>query len=540
MEIRMSGANTWTAIRSDRLSRRQVLRGAALGGAGLAAAALIGCGSGDDEAAKPPVEQANAPAATPGASATATATATASRNLVLLKTSPERGPGGTKFTVTGEGLKASTRLEFVWQSVDGSYKTELVNNEVQFVDRQWAPRRTVLGEVNTDAQGKFSADFTAPEDFFGTHDIYGLVGGEEAAKAGFFVERTVEVSPREGPVGTPIKVRVTGLGSSAYTSTGSIRYDNRYMGFVSATTTRGIAEFVIRAAGPVGDHLISFDGASHALPYLNIEQSPVAAIGRWNLPFRVTGDDGPPANVLEWPDQAKVNADPALGRTTIGSANISTGSAVRSTLTPAAGPIKSTPKLEGQGLPAGANVDIKWVNVTGNRVIGGWNLVENELGKATVSAAGTLSVPISVPDTLGGWHAIRVVAGENVLAETGYFVERSIDSVTPQKVKSGEKFTVRIKGIGWTELDNGVAVVYDNAYMGMACGFASNGDVTLEMVATGGPGTHLIDLYPMIYDNAHGKFPWQYNLPMLTFVHDHPGLGLGYRLPTYRLAMEVV
>lgn len=39
--------NYWTRIGAGRTSRRQVLRGAAVGGAGLAAAALIGCG-GDE------------------------------------------------------------------------------------------------------------------------------------------------------------------------------------------------------------------------------------------------------------------------------------------------------------------------------------------------------------------------------------------------------------------------------------------------------------------------------------------------------------
>jgi hypothetical protein len=63
-------------------------------------------------------------------------------------------------------------------------------------------------------------------------------------------------------------------------------------------------------------------------------------------------------------------------------------------------------------------------------------------------------------------------------------------------VKVSETFTVQIKGVGWTELNNMVAVTYDNAAMGYACGFNSNGDVTINSVATGHPGTHLIDLIP--------------------------------------------
>ena len=128
------------------------------------------------------------------------------------------------------------------------------------------------------------------------------------------------------------------------------------------------------------------------------------------------------------------------------------------------------------------------------------------------------------------------------MAEVPYFVDRSLVTVSPKRVKAGEAFTVHIKGIGWTELDNGVAVTYDNAYMGYACGFSSNGDITLNLIAAGPPGTHLIDLYPMLYRAGGGRATeiWNFQVPQLTALQDHPGLALGYRLPIYRLAIEVV
>src|SRR5205823_1925866 len=60
--------NYWTG---RVLGRRQVLRGGALGTAGLAAAALIGCGGSDDKVAQP---QATLPS---GAGAVTTGTASA-------------------------------------------------------------------------------------------------------------------------------------------------------------------------------------------------------------------------------------------------------------------------------------------------------------------------------------------------------------------------------------------------------------------------------------------------------------------------------
>ena len=55
----------------------------------------------------------------------------------------------------------------------------------------------------------------------------------------------------------------------------------------------------------------------------------------------------------------------------------------------------------------------------------------------------------------------------------------------PKVVKAGKPFIVELKGVGWTQLDNTVAVTYDNAYIGYACGFNSNGDVRIQLFATG-------------------------------------------------------
>ena len=82
-------------------------------------------------------------------------------------------------------------------------------------------------------------------------------------------------------------------------------------------------------------------------------------------------------------------------------------------------------------------------------------------------------------------------------AQIPYYVKRSFVAM-PKVVKAGKPFVVELKGVGWTQLDNTVAVTYDNAYIGYACGFNSNGYVRIQL-ATGKPGTHLIDLYPLLY-----------------------------------------
>jgi hypothetical protein len=169
-----------------------------------------------------------------------------------------------------------------------------------------------------------------------------------------------------------------------------------------------------------------------------------------------------------------------------------------------------------------------------------WNFVNEVVGNGVAGADGTARADIKVPDGLGGWHAVQVVQGGQVKAQTSYFVKRTFVSI-PKTVKAGRPFIVELKGVGWTQLDNTVAVTYDNAYIGYACGFNSNGYVRIQLFATGNKGTHLIDLYPLLYTQQPAyPYPQLGMVPLLGFAMDAPGLGAGYDLPAFRLAIKVV
>ena len=122
-------------------------------------------------------------------------------------------------------------------------------------------------------------------------------------------------------------------------------------------------------------------------------------------------------------------------------------------------------------------------------------------------------------------------------AQVPYYVKRSFVAM-PKVVKAGKPFVVELKGVGWTQLDNTVAVTYDNAYIGYACGFNSNGYVRIQLLATGKPGTHLIDLYPLLYTQQPA-----YPYPQPGWCRcsaSRTGLAAGYQLPAFRLAIKVV
>lgn len=475
---------------------------------------------------------------TAGSSPTLPASPTAQPSVLeTLKTTPETGSVGTPVTVTGEGLAPGQPVKLVWTTVEGSYVLNHNSETVEYDDRQFTPQRVTVTQSTVDSNGHLSASFTVPEDYGETHDIYAVIGGQDVAKGGFAINRSVAISSQEGAVGAPITISAKGLGWSPYANTLAVLYDDRYVGFMSAVMTRGTAQAQIRAAGPPGLHTIRITDASGAVPYLNAEQSP-RKLPQYEFKYTVTRDEGPPPPTLNFPDDGLAAATDTKSKTTSGTLGIDPG--VSAKLSTTTGPILTKTTLQASGLPADTQLDLIWVSVKGNRVSpSGWNLITLPLGQKRTGHDGTMTSDIQVPDDLGGWHMVDVVQGNRAIAEVPFFVERSLVTVNPSQVKAGQDFTVEIKGVGWTELDNGVAVTYDDAYTGYACGFNSQGDVTLHLTATGQPGTHLIDLYPMIF-LGHGKGPWDYDVPQLTFAQDQPGLELGYRLPAFRLAIQIV
>ena len=462
------------------------------------------------------------------------------QNLRLIKSAPDNGPGGMPFTVTADGLPPGKTASLIWATVDGKYDTTASPENVTFNKRVFTDKRLALGTAPIGTDGTLQASFKAPEDFGEVHDLFLSVDGQDVAHGGFRVMRQVSLSPAEGPIGTPITIKVTGLGSSQYNNTIDVRYDNMPVGIITAVTTRGTTEGSIRASGASGKHVIDIDHGARSVPFLNNQQSGTANIPDWRLWFTLTDDKTMPQASVDWPQQNVAALTSAAAPSTTADTGNATA-AGNASVSPVSGPILSQVTVAAGGLQPQSEVDIVWVTARGNRTSPtGWALTDTPLGKGTTGADGTLNAGFQVPDDLGGWHVVKLVRGDSVIAQIPYFVERSLVGVTPHQVKVGDVFTVHIKGVGWTELDNGTAMTYDNAYIGFACGFASNGDVTVNLVATGAPGIHLIDLYPMVYQGSHGEAPWGYQEPLLSYRIDTPGLPLGYRLPAFRLAIEVV
>lgn len=192
--------------------------------------------------------------------------------------------------------------------------------------------------------------------------------------------------------------------------------------------------------------------------------------------------------------------------------------------------------LTASRLPSETEVELIFNTMRGSRVSGnGFGEEKTSLGKAITDNEGKLSYDFTIPDDLGGIpHRIDLIAKNEIYGQTYLRILPSIISMEPKSGPIGTKINITIKGGGWTEFDNAYYLTYDNAYTGYLCAFNSKGDLTFDVVATGSPGYHLIDLYPGIY-KQEVKDTDMTLIPQLTYSTDHPGSAM----PAIRLAFEV-
>jgi hypothetical protein len=478
-------------------------------------------------------------AALPGIAAPA---ATPAANMTTLSTKPDIAVAGTKITISGTDLPADKDVTLTWGTSNVTWSLEARPDSVDYFGRFASKLNVILGSAKTNASGAFSVTMKAPRDFGGLHDIYAVVDGKQVARGAFLEGRSAMITPTRGPIGTMITVRYDGLGASLYEGGASLLYDNKFAGAIMANWTRGTAIFKIRASGPVGRHTIEVADAI-SFKYLNIQQSPIPWGTGKVMKFTVTADNGRPKQRIDWP----ANVAPTLdAKTTLQLNAISAATAATASLSSTKGAVNSKVNVTAENLTPNTAATLEWSTVVGNRVncTGTcWTFVSVPLGTQTADAAGRLSAPITVPDGLGGWHVVTIKQGGVLKAQTPYYVQRSIyGKGTSQLIlKEGQPFTVHLKGLGWTQLDNTIAVDYDNSYVGYGCGFNSQGDTVMNLVATGGPGTHLIDMYPLLYTQQPSYANTPYGMiPVLTYERDFPGLALGYDLPAIRLAITIV
>ena len=445
-------------------------------------------------------------------------------------------------TLTGAGLPASKDVTIAWMTANIRYVLDAKPDSVDYIGRKVDKIAVALAKTTTSAAGALSVTFTAPLDFGGIHDIYAVVSGVQVAKSGFLLQRKVTISPTRGPIGTTITIKVVGMGSPTYESVGSVLYDNRFTGSAGGehdTRCRDVQAPCRGRRRSALDRVRRLE--SHgSLP----EHGTVAGPVDRQPPAQVHGDEGRrrPARSgrvagSREPDDRRAH-DPVGGEPHGRDRGLARAAELDERCDPLARSAhRNRPDPERTGRRCRGRQSWATASTAPGTC---WSFVDVPLGGGTAAADGSLRTPITVPDGLGGWHVVQVWQAGKVTAQVPYYVKRSFVAM-PKVVKAGKPFVVELKGVGWTQLDNTVAVTYDNAYIGYACGFNSNGYVRIQLLATGKPGTHLIDLYPLLYTQQPAyPYPQLGMVPLLSFAQDAPGLAAGYQLPAFRLAIKVV
>ena len=433
-----------------------------------------------------------------------------------LDVAPLNGPAGTTVTVTADRLPPAQEFQLVWRTVKGSWKVE----GPEYHGRDFKPVAYEIAKVKSDASGRLQHRFVVPEDFGFAHDIVLQQGVRLLTQVNFSLDMTVEVSPKEGPLGTPITVEVKGIGWRPLFNSWLLLYDNRFTGWMSAVTTGGSAKFTIPATGRVGDHVVEVLHGELTFPYRNMQQNPEPDRPRWAIPFKVTPGPAVLPPPPETQSQTIVRGLPPPGELVA---------------TPVFSGIHEPITVRGEGFEPGKTYALNWTRVTGNRIsAGGWEEGAQVVAQARADSSGRAEFKFNVPDDLGGTHGLFVDMGGNHKKSGTFWIKPTALPLNVGRGPVGTEFRIHLKGTGWTETSNILHVVYDNAYIGYACGFNSQGDIEVIMKASGEPGWHFIDLYPGIYKGTETR-PNNFRIPQLTYYDDHPGEDY----PAFRFAFEV-
>lgn len=494
-------------------------------------------------------------------------------NMVNLTVTPQTGYIGDEMVISGTTLPGNTPLLLTWSTNDGTWVTDVQPNTVNYMGWYKSPTYHVeIATITTQTNGTFTYKTKIPKDWGGVHDIYAVVNGVAVGHGGVQVARSFTMTPTSGPIGTPITIEYSGLSPSLYGGGSAVLYDNKFAGEMQARWTRGVAKATITASGPVGKHYIQANEAI-SFSYLNIIQSPLPYANSGVGVFTVTKDPGVQKPVVVYPPKMTPTVS---ARTTLIDNLVDPASKATMTLTTDEGTVGSKTTVKVAGLTTKGVHNIVWATVVGNRVNcpqGQSCWATNSIPLGTVDVTdGTATKEVTVPDHLGGWHVIQIKSGDMVQAQTMFYVKQSILPITDSKgkvvsmglagfnpattpeviavgqagkpgntFKAGEDFTISVKGVGWTQMDNTLAVTYDNAYIGYACGFNSNGYVVVKVKAMGEPGTHVINLRPLLYTQQPSFANTPYGMvPVLSWDRDFAGLALGYRIPMYTFTIKVV
>ncbi len=176
---------------------------------------------------------------------------------------PSQGPVGTRAILRGEGFAPLQPFSLNWEPRAASLDP---------AGDAGSTRRT-LEDIHADPDGRFDWPVTIPDDAGGAHSVVLREGAELVARTPFVIETSpAEMTPRSGPAGTSVTIRLTGVGWTDFDRTYAATYDNGPLGETRSGKDQGHAYITFTATGAPGPHLIDlYPGLS---PRSATESSP--------------------------------------------------------------------------------------------------------------------------------------------------------------------------------------------------------------------------------------------------------------------------
>jgi hypothetical protein len=155
---------------------------------------------------------------------------------------------GEPVKMTAKGLPKNEKVELIFNTMRGSRVSGLGFSETN----------VTLGNVTTDGEGNLSYDFKVPDDLGGIPHRIDLKIGEEVYGQEYLriLPSIVDISPKSGPVGTKIKIKIKGGGWTEFDNAYYMTYDNAFAGYMCAFNSMGDLTFEVNATGDPGYHII--------------------------------------------------------------------------------------------------------------------------------------------------------------------------------------------------------------------------------------------------------------------------------------------
>jgi hypothetical protein len=434
-------------------------------------------------------------------------------NSPAISLEPSEANAGAKVTVLGSSFRPNEKISLLWETVEG---TVAVIGGYMYGGRVFQNRTTILNEIVTDGAGSFATSIVVPYDYGGYHQV--LAAGSDGSNTSFtfFVASNLVMSPSRGPVGTRMVFTGAGFGwTHGLDDAWQVNYDNKYVGYFTATKSKGNVTFTLYASGDPGSHRIDVYVNPYGPTYLNLQEAfpEFARLPRFQFDYELTpGQPSQPTSEVSW------DVRPAASLTQLGAGPIVT-------VDPASGVVGTSLKISGRGFKPQEDLNLGWTTVVGAYISpSGFINKTIPISSARADSSGRFETEFKVPYDVGGFHEILAEGSAGSNANSTFYVARSAE-IYPTSGPPGTTITIRVYGVGWKSWENIVTVDYDNGYTGYACALGSQpGNITILLTAVGAPGLHTIDLHPSIfrgpptinYRSLGGREPDVYRFPLLT------------------------